>query len=123
MPEGTFWHVNIASTPQKSAECIIGWIAHYMIGMMFAALFITAVGSAWLQHPTPMPAIIFGIITVVAPFFILQPSFGLGLAASKTPNPTQARLRSLMNHLGFGVGLYLSAFLISGLSQQSANML
>jgi len=28
-------------------------------------------------------------------------------AASKTPNPNQARLRSLMKHADFGVGLYI----------------
>jgi hypothetical protein len=39
----------------------------------------------------------------------MHPSFGLGLAASKAPNPTQARLRSLMNHAAFGAGLYVSA--------------
>jgi hypothetical protein len=59
-----------------------------------------------------MPAIVFGIATVLAPFFIMQPSFGFGFAASKTPNPTQARIRSLMNHIAFGAGLYLFALLI-----------
>ena len=35
--------------------------------------------------------------------------------ACKAPNPTQARLRSLMNHTAFGVGLYLFAVLGNGL--------
>jgi hypothetical protein len=42
----------------------------------------------------------------------MQPLFGLGFAASKTKNPVQARLRSLMNHTVFGVGLYIFAWLI-----------
>ena len=75
----------------------------------------TLVGNNWLQHPTLIPAIIFGVVTVLAPFFIMQPLFGLGIAASKTPNPAQARLRSLLNHTAFGVGLYLFAVLINGL--------
>lgn len=115
MPEGTFKHANIASAPQKSAECTVGWIAHYMIGVTFAIVFVALVGNNWLQHPTLMPAIIFGVVTVVAPFFIMQPSFGLGFAASKMPNPMQARLRSLMNHTAFGVGLYLFALLVNWL--------
>jgi hypothetical protein len=49
------------------------------------------------------------------PFFIMQPAFGLGFAASKTSNPTQARLRSLMNHTAFGIGLYLFAMLVNWL--------
>jgi hypothetical protein len=115
MPDGIFRHSNIASAPQKSAECTVGWIAHYMIGVTFAIAFVALVGDNWLQHPTLIPAIIFGIGTVVMPFFIMQPAFGLGLAASKTPNPTQARLRSLMNHTAFGAGLYLFALSVNWL--------
>ena len=115
MLEGTFRHSNIASTPQKSAECTAGWIAHYMIGITFAIIFVTAAGNNWLQHPSLIPAITFGLVTVLMPFFIMQPAFGLGLAASKTSNPTQARLRSVMNHTAFGVGLYLSGWLVNWL--------
>ena len=115
MPEGIFKHSNIASTPQKSAECTVGWIAHYMIGITLAIAFVALAGNNWLQHPTLIPAIIFGVVTVLMPFFIMQPSFGLGLAASKTSNPAQARLRSLMNHTAFGVGLYLFALLVNWL--------
>jgi hypothetical protein len=115
MPEGTFKHSNIASSPQKSAECMVGWIAHYMIGTTFAIAFVLLVGSNWLHHPTLIPAIVFGVASVFAPFFIMQPSLGLGFAASKTSNPTQARLRSLMNHTAFGIGLYLFALLVKWL--------
>lgn len=117
MPEGTFKHSNIVNTPKKSAECSVGWIAHYVIGITFAIAFIGILGNNWLQHPTLIPAIVFGVVTVFAPFFIMQPSMGFGFAASKMPNPTQARLRSLMNHTAFGVGLYLFALLINWLLQ------
>lgn len=40
---------------------------------------------------------------------------GLGFAASKTSNPMQARIRSLMNHTVFGAGLYLFALLVNWL--------
>jgi hypothetical protein len=117
MPEGTFKHSNIASAPQKSAECTVGWIAHYMIGITFSIAFVALVGNNWLQHPTLISAIVFGVVTILAPFFIMQPSFGLGFAASKMSNPTQARLRSLMNHTAFGIGLYLFAVLVNWLLQ------
>lgn len=117
MPEGILRHSNIASTPRKSAECAMGWIAHYMIGITFAAIFVALAGDNWLRHPTLLPAVLFGIITVLAPFAILQPSFGLGFAASKTPNPAQARVRSLLNHTAFGVGLYFCASLLNWLAK------
>jgi hypothetical protein len=115
MPEGRFKHANIASTPQKNGECTVGWIAHYMIGILFAIVFVTFAGADWLQHPTVIPAIVFGIVTVIAPLFIMQPAFEYGIAASKVANPTQARLRSLMNHTVFGLGLYLFGLPVSWL--------
>ena len=115
MPDGTIKHANIGSAPRKSAECTLGWIAHYMIGITFAMVFVAIVGNNWLHRPTPIPAIAFGVVTVLAPFCIMQPLFGFGFAASKTQNPTQARLRSLMNHTAYGAGLYSFAVLVSWL--------
>jgi hypothetical protein len=111
MPQGIFRHSPIGSTPQKNGECTVGWIAHYLTGIIFAVGFIAFAGRDWLQHPTLIPALVFGIATVLAPFVIMQPSLGLGIAASKTSNPWQARLRSLMNHTLFGIGLYLCGLL------------
>lgn len=113
MPGGIFRHSNIIKVPEKKGECLAGWIAHYMIGITLALIFVLLAGEEWLINPTVIPAIVFGIVTVIAPLFIMQPAFGFGFAASKTPNPGQARLRSLMNHAAFGVGLYLFAILIN----------
>jgi hypothetical protein len=60
-----------------------------------------------------LPAVMFGIVSVLVPYLIMQPSFGLGIAASKAPEPTSARLRSLMAHTAFGVGLYVCAVGVS----------
>jgi hypothetical protein len=113
MPEGTFRHASIAAAPQKSFECTVGSIAHYTIGIVFALVLVALTSGDWLARPTLLPALLYGIGTVVFPFFIMQPSFGLGMAASKTPNPTQARLKSLMTHTVFGVGLYVCALGVS----------
>ena len=74
------------------------------------ALMLVALASGtWLGRPTLLPALLFGVCTVLVPFLIMQPSFGLGVAGSRTPNPTQVRFRSLMAHTTFGVGLYACA--------------
>ena len=80
---------------------------------MFALVFVVFTSGDWLARPTVLPALLFGIGTVVFPFFIMQPSFGLGIAASRTPNPRQARLKSLVTHIVFGVGLYVCALGVS----------
>jgi len=113
MPEGIFRHANIKAAAQKSSECRVGWTAHYMIGITFAITFVALVGDSWLHQPSLLPAISFGVVTVLAPFLIMQPAFGLGVAAAKTPNPLQARVRSLLNHSAFGFGLYFFGVLVN----------
>jgi hypothetical protein len=117
MPEGIFRHATIVSTPQKHGECAVGWISHYLTGIAFAVGFIAFVGSDWLQYPTLLEALFFGIVTVLAPFFIMHPSFGFGVAASRISNTAQTRVRSLMNHVVFGFGLYLFGLLVNWLIQ------
>jgi hypothetical protein len=109
MPGGTLRHVSIAAAPRKPRECTVGWLAHYSIGVVFGLVFVTLASGDWLARPTVLPALLFGIATVVFPLFILQPSLGLGVAASKSPKPAQARLKSLVTHTVFGLGLYACA--------------
>jgi hypothetical protein len=109
MPGGTLRHVSIAAAPRKPRECTVGWLAHYSIGVVFGLVFVALASGDWLARPTVLPALLFGIATVVFPLFILQPSLGLGVAASKSPKPTQARLKSLVTHTVFGLGLYACA--------------
>ena len=113
--EGRIAHESIATAPGKSHECKIGWTTHYTIGAAFAVVFVTLGSEGWLARPTLLPALAFGVATVAVPFFTMQPAFGLGIASSKTPHPNRARLKSVMTHSVFGVGLWLWAHLLGGL--------
>lgn len=112
MPRGRFRHDSIAAAKPIPGERVIGWVAHYLIGVAFAALLIAIWGPAWIQRPTLGPALTVGIGTVAAPFFLMQPGMGAGIAASRTPNPTSARLQSLIVHTVFGFGLYVSGWVV-----------
>jgi hypothetical protein len=112
MPGGTVVHRSMAAAQQKPHECTIGWVAHYLIGTGFALVFVLLASRRWLERPTLLPALAFGVVTTLVPLLIMQPAFGLGFAASKAPHPNQARLKSLMTHTVFGVGLYLWAVLL-----------
>ncbi len=70
----------------------------------FAAILIAICGLDWLHQPTVVPALAVGVFTVALPFFLMQPGMGLGVAASKTPRPNVARVRSNTNHTIFVVG-------------------
>ncbi|HEX5041757.1 MAG TPA: DUF2938 domain-containing protein [Candidatus Polarisedimenticolaceae bacterium] len=109
MPEGRLRHASIAAAPGKAHERAVGWLTHYAIGIGLAAAFVALVGSSWLSQPTVLPALGYGVVTVVFPLFVLQPALGLGIASSRAPRPARARLKSLATHAVFGLGLYLCA--------------
>jgi hypothetical protein len=111
IPDGKFAHLSIGEAPAKRFECAIGYAAHYSIGVILAIGFV-AVSGSWLRAPTLLPALLYGIVTVVFPFFILQPAMGLGVASAKAKNPLQARVKSLATHSVFGAGLYVCALVL-----------
>lgn len=113
IPKGRVIHRPITQSAPIAAEAAIGWAAHYLIGVGFAAVYLgsrTAVGSTGLG---PMAPILFGAATVAAPFFLLQPALGAGIAARRTPNPWIARMRSLIAHITFGIGLWIGTLILS----------
>ncbi|WP_049999306.1 DUF2938 domain-containing protein [Halococcus sediminicola] len=114
---GSFMHNNIRESSPIPGERIIGWSAHYVIGITWAGILLAIWGLDWARHPTLLPALIVGLATLVAPFLIMQPGMGIGIAASKTPNPNVARLKSIAAHTVYGIGLYSSALLSALLIQ------
>jgi hypothetical protein len=113
MPRGRFRHDSIAAAPPVHGERLIGWTAHYLIGIAFAAILLGIWGLDWIRHPTIGPALVVGISTVAAPFLVMQPGMGAGIAASRTPRPAAARLQSLVTHAVFGLGLYAAGWATS----------
>jgi hypothetical protein len=110
MARGRFRHEAIAASAPVRGELVIGWTAHYLTGIAYAALLIAVWGLAWVRQPTIGPALIVGIGTLAAPFLLMQPGMGAGIAASRTPRPAAARLQSLINHAAFGLGLYATGW-------------
>ena len=110
MTRGRFRHDAIAAASPMRGEHIIGWTVHYLIGIAFATLLISIWGLVWVRYPTLAPAIAVGIGTVAAPFLLMQPGMGAGIAASRTPRPGAARLQSLITHAVFGLGLYITGW-------------
>lgn len=120
MARGRFAHDAIAAAPAVPGERTIGWAAHVIIGVGFAALVPLVFGSAWFDAPSVVPALLVGIGTVAAPLFVMQPAMGGGFAASRTANPGAARLQSLVTHTVFGLGLYLAAWVRRVVAQVTA---
>lgn len=61
-----------------------------------------------------------GVLTVAAPFLLMQPGMGAAIAASKMRKPNVARLRRLMAHSVFGLGLYMAGMFWARVLGQTA---
>jgi len=109
VPRGQFIQDRTTKSEPVKGECLIGWAAHYLIGIAFAAVLL-ALWPQWAREPSLVPALIVGIGSVAAPFLLMQPGMGLGIAASRAPDPAAARRRSLMTHAMFGLGLYAAGW-------------
>jgi len=106
---GEFAHASISRAAPIRFELGLGWMTHYLIGIGYALLLVGLQGAAWLEQPTLLPALVFGALTVAAPWFVMQPAMGAGVLALKTPTPLKSSLRNLANHTVFGTGLYVAA--------------
>jgi hypothetical protein len=112
MAHGQFRHASIGAAPVIRGERALGWMFHYFTGVAFAALLVLLAGPGWLARPTLLPALCVGLATVAAPFLLMQPAMGAGIAASRAPNPAAARLQAAVTHGVFGLGLYLAAIAV-----------
>lgn len=106
-PKGQFTHPNITQAAPQKHEMIVGWFFHYLIGILWVYLFL-------LGHQFDLYSIdfismmIFALITTFFPFLIMQPAFGFGFFAQRTPAPLIAMRNSLITHTSFGLGMYIS---------------
>jgi len=114
-PRGILVHESIAKASPVKRELALGWLVHYLVGIGFAGLAVTVLGMQWARDPRVLPALGIGMVTVAAPWLVMQPAMGSGIASSRTRTPHRNRLRSLVNHTVFGFGLYLAATLITTL--------
>jgi hypothetical protein len=112
---GRWMHADISAAAPIAGERWIGWCAHYSIGIAFAVLLLWTQGADWARSPSWPPALFIGTSTVTAPWFVMQPAMGAGLASSKTPRPVFNAMKSLVTHTVFGIGMYLSALATASL--------
>lgn len=115
MFRGKFRHNTILSTASVDKEFFIGWVLHYLIGVLFAFIPLLLQGLNWFCEPSLITAILVGLLTLSAPFIIMQPAFGFGFAASRTPRPWLARILGILTHLMYGLGLYIIVIFINSL--------
>lgn len=112
LPRGKFAHAAIAEAPAIPNELALGWITHYVTGIVYGVAYLVIVQGLLSREPTLLSALVFGLATVAAPWFILQPGLGAGVFASRTPNPARTRMINLSMHTVFGLSLYVGWLIV-----------
>ena len=112
MLQGVFVHRPIADSTAISNELAIGWVAHYATGILYGLAYLSIVQVLFSSSPTLTSALVFGLVTLAAPWLIMQPGMGAGIFASRTSRPNVMRLINLSMHLVFGMSLYIAWLLI-----------
>ena len=110
--QGKVFHRDIAQSKEVPNELLVGWLFHYGVGVAYGIIFLLIVGVEWLVNPSFLSAWIFALTTIAAGWFILQPGMGLGWAGKNTLVPWKLRGFGLISHTAFGLGLWVSGFLI-----------
>jgi hypothetical protein len=108
MRDGQFTHVSIGSSPSIDHESVLGWVFHYVVGFIYASAYLMYVSIAQMGRPTLVSAVLFGLVTILSPWLLMQPALGLGICASKAPRPNLVRSQNLIIHTIFGLALYYS---------------
>ena len=103
---GSIMASGLADAPPRRHELAAGWALHYIVAIgyavIYAALMMGGILSAgWLD------GLLFGVVSVVVPWFFFMPALGNGVLARRAPNPRLACLVALIMHAVFGVTMGL----------------
>jgi len=92
-------------------ELFIGWGFHYLVAIAYA-LFYFFLFEQGLMNFKLVDGLIFGLISVVVPWFLFMPAMGAGILGNKTNNPSLACVVALIAHTIFGgaLGFFFNVF-------------
>jgi hypothetical protein len=85
-------------------EWQIGWVFHYCVAIGYGFVFYFFL-IADILDTSILSGLIFGLISVIVPWFFYLPVTGKGFMGSKTPSPTLTRLLSASSHVIVGIFL------------------
>jgi len=106
IPKGKFFHYSVSDSPEVRYENCLGWAFHYFIGIVYATFYVAMILWGFDGSESLISAWIFGLVTIISPWFILQPALGLGVCAVKAPKPNMVRFQNFAIHSIFGIALY-----------------
>jgi hypothetical protein len=107
MPQGQFVQQDIGKAVPVRNERPLGWLVHYVVATSLGVLYLLLMEYVFHAAPGLVSAMLWSIVTIIMTWFVVEPALGAGFLASRTPNPTIARLYDFSTHIAYGVGIYL----------------
>ncbi len=95
---------NLVKQTAIKNELFIGWVFHYFVAVVYALLYLFLVNHNVINFGFA-DGVVFGLFSVIVPWFFFMPAMGTGILANKAPNPSLSCLLALMAHTIFGGAL------------------
>ena len=86
-------------------ELQIGWVFHYFVAIVYGFAYYFLVAVFDILDTSILSGLIFGLISVIVPWFFYLPVTGKGFMGNKTQNPTLTKLLSTSSHVVVGIFL------------------
>jgi hypothetical protein len=102
---GRFRYSDPSQIVAAAQEGLLGILTHYLIGVGLAVPYVLGWHIVVGGPASPTWAVVYGIATTAASWFLVYPSMGLGVLGMRSPDALKAPLSSLANHLFYGLGL------------------
>ena len=102
---GRFLYGHPDEMKQVEREVYHGYISHYAIGISLVLPYVFGWNLMFGGPASPEWALVYGVATTVASWFIVYPSMGFGAFGKRSPDGIKAALSSLANHFFYGIGL------------------
>lgn len=95
---------DIETTDAVRHEQPFGWFVHYAVGIGYAVVY-AGLMQTGLLTASLIDGLLFGITSVLVPWFFFLPVMGKGIMGAHTPAPVRVCLLALANHCVFGLGV------------------
>ena len=86
-------------------ELQIGWAFHYWVAIIYGFVYYFLLAVFDSLDTSILSGLIFGLISVIVPWFFYLPVTGKGFMGNKTQNPTLTKLLSTSSHVVVGIFL------------------
>jgi hypothetical protein len=109
---GRFRYGHPGEMEEAAGEKLYGHLTHYAIGVAFAVPYVLAWTLLVKDPASPAWAVVYGVATTGASWFLVYPLMGFGAFGRRSPHGLRASLSPLANHLFFGLGMAAGIILV-----------